>query len=140
MYVVLIDESETKNFNWDGVLNSIAGSQINFIPLSIDISINGLSTENRLRSQRTPTPYKIRVNSCKLIDLVIIELTNNFSASILKFPEKFDHPFSHICIFENIFSESHGFITMAVASCIKETRFNLSLYLINEDRRNCSTL
>ena len=42
---------------------------------AVDFSINGLSTENRLRSQRTPTSYKIKVNNCKLIDLVIrIEL------------------------------------------------------------------
>ena len=37
----------------------------------IDFSINGLSPENRLRSQRTPKPYKIKVNNRKLIDLVI---------------------------------------------------------------------
>ena len=38
--------------------------------------MNGICTENRLRSQRTPTPYKIKVNKCKLIDLVLrIELT-----------------------------------------------------------------
>ena len=35
-----------------------------------------LCTENRLRSQRTPTPDKIKVKNCKLLDLVIrIELT-----------------------------------------------------------------
>ena len=37
----------------------------------IDFSINGLSTENCLRPQRTPTPYKIKVKNCKLIDLMI---------------------------------------------------------------------
>ena len=47
---------------------------------TIDFSINGLSTENRLRSQRTPTPYKIKANNCKLTDLVIkIELTGAIS-------------------------------------------------------------
>ena len=32
----------------------------------IDFSLNGLSTEHHLRS-----PYKIKVNNCKFIDLVI---------------------------------------------------------------------
>ena len=43
----------------------------------IDFSyINGLCKASRLQSQRTPTPYKIKVNNCKLIDLVIrVELT-----------------------------------------------------------------
>ena len=46
------------------------------IDINIDFSINGLSTENCLRSQRTPKPYKIKVNNYKLIYLVIrIELT-----------------------------------------------------------------
>ena len=43
-----------------------------FIKPVIDFSINGLSTEIRLRSpQRIPKPYKIKVKNCKLIDLVI---------------------------------------------------------------------
>ena len=42
----------------------------------IHFPINGLSTESHLRSQRTPKPYKIIVNNCKLIDFVIrIQLT-----------------------------------------------------------------
>ena len=46
--------------------------------------MNGLSTENRLPSQRTPTPFKIKVNICKLIDLVIkIELTSNFNVTLI---------------------------------------------------------
>ena len=41
-----------------------------------DLYINALTTENRLRSQRAPTPYKIKVTYCKLTDFVIrIELT-----------------------------------------------------------------
>ena len=35
----------------------------------IDFSINGLSTTNRLRSQRTQKPNKIKVNNSKLTDL-----------------------------------------------------------------------
>ena len=36
----------------------------------IDFSIHGMSTENLLRSQRASTPYKIKINNYKLIDLV----------------------------------------------------------------------
>ena len=36
-----------------------------------DFSINGLNTENHLWSRWTPTPYKIKINNCKLQDLVI---------------------------------------------------------------------
>ena len=42
-----------------------------FIYSYIDFSINELSTENRLRSQRTAKPYKIKVNNCKLLDFFI---------------------------------------------------------------------
>ena len=42
----------------------------------IDFSINGLCTANHLRSQRIPTPFKIKVKNYKMLDLVIrIELT-----------------------------------------------------------------
>ena len=84
--------------------------------------------EKRTLSQRTTPPYKINVKNCKFIDLVIrIEVTRNFNATILKFSEKFDHPFSHVFIFGNMFPESHGFIAMPVTSCIKDTCSNLSL-------------
>ena len=52
--------------------------KINMLSLCFnkDFSIYEQSTENRLRSQRTPTPYKIKLNNCKLIDFMIrIELT-----------------------------------------------------------------
>ena len=45
----------------------------------------------------------------------------------LKFFEKFDHRFSHVFIFLNVFPESHGFIAMPVTSCINDTWANLSL-------------
>ena len=35
--------------------------------------------------------------------------SSNFNATILKFSEKFDHPFSHVFIFCNMFPESRGF-------------------------------
>ena len=76
-----------------------------------------------------PAPYKINVNNCKFIDLVIrIELSrNNFNATILKFSEKFNHLFSHVSIFGNMFDENQGFIAMPVTSCIKDTCSILSL-------------
>ena len=75
-----------------------------------------ISTENRLRSQWTSTPYKIKVNNDKLINLVIrIQLTlvilmPRFS----NFLEKSDHQFSHVFIFINMFPETHGFVAMLV--------------------------
>ena len=84
--------------------------------------------ENCLRSKRTLTPHKIKVNKCKLIDLVIrIELTlSNFNAKIIKFSEKFHNPFLYFFIFGNMFFESHGFIVMPVTR-IKNTCYNLFL-------------
>ena len=56
------------------------------------------------------TPYTVQ-NLSKLIDFVIrIELTR----AILKLSEKFDHPFSHVFIFGNMFPESHGFVAVPV--------------------------
>ena len=65
----------------------------------IDFSINGQSTQNRLRSQRTPTPYKIKVNNSKFIYLVIrIEL----SRSILML--RFSHFLRNSIIYFRMFS------------------------------------
>ena len=36
--------------------------------------------------------------------------SSNFNATTIRFSEKFDHPFSHIFIFSNMISESHGLI------------------------------
>ena len=40
---------------------------------------------------------------------------------------EFDHPFSHVFIFGNMFPESHGFVAMPVTSSTKDTCSNLSL-------------
>ena len=40
--------------------------------------------------------------------------SSNLYATILKFSEKFDHPFSHVFIFRNMFPESHGFVAVPV--------------------------
>ena len=55
--------------------------------------------------------------------------SNNFNATILKFSEKFYYKFSHVFIFGTMFPESYGFVAMQVTSCIKDTFFNLSLYI-----------
>ena len=56
--------------------------------------------------------------------------------------EKFDHPFSHVFIFGNVFPESHGFVAMPVttASQIHTLYVAIYPYLISEGRRNCSSL
>ena len=97
------------------------------IKYTIGFSIKGLGTENLLLPHRTHTQYKIKVNNCKLIDLVIRINWSNFNAGILKFSEKFDDPFSQFFLFVNMFLESHGFVAMPVTSCIKDACSNLSL-------------
>ena len=77
--------------------------------------------------QPAPTPYKIQINNRKFIDLVMRKTRVIFNATILKFSEKFDHPFSHVIIFRIVFHESHDFVAMPVTSCIKDTCSNLSL-------------
>ena len=52
---------------------------------------------------------------------------DRFGDNILKFSEKFDHPFSHVFIFGNMFPENHGFVAMPVTSCIDDISSNLSL-------------
>ena len=39
----------------------------------------------------------------------------NFNATTLKLAEKFDHPFSHLFIFRNIFAQGRGFDAEVVA-------------------------
>ena len=52
----------------------------------------------------------------KIINLATqIELTLNFNARTLKLAEKFDHPFSHLFIFLNIFAQGHWFVAVKVA-------------------------
>ena len=37
-----------------------------------------------------------------------------FNASTLGFADKFNHPFSHVFIFTNVFLESRGFVAVSV--------------------------
>ena len=92
---------------------------------TIDFSINGLSTENHFRSQRTRTPFKIKANNCKFIDLEIrIELTR----AILMpwFPNFQRNLTTHFRMFlylETCFLR----VTVSLLYCIKDTFSNLSL-------------
>ena len=62
------------------------------------------------------TPYKIKVFNCELLDFGDKNWvnSNNFNVSIFKFPEKFDHLFSHVFLLGNMFSESHGSVAVSV--------------------------
>ena len=64
---------------------------------------------------------------------------SNFNAVTLRFSKKFDHPFSHVSIFGNMFPNSHGFVDMPVTSRSK-IHVPLYTYLISEGRRNCSSM
>ena len=98
---------------------------------------------NRLRQQRTQTPYKIIVKHCKLIDLVIrIELTR---AILMTWFSNFlrnstIHFRMSLYLVSCFLAESHGFVAVPVTSCIKDACPNLYLYLVSEGRRNCLTL
>ena len=85
----------------------------------IDFFMNGLCIENHPLSQQIPTLYKIKVNDIfgnkNQVNL------RNFNAMILNLFLKFNHPFSHVFIFGNMFPESYSFIAMPVTSCIKDT-------------------
>ena len=50
-------------------------------------------------------------------------MSTTFDCTILKFSEKFDHPFSHVFIFGNMLPDSHGFDNVPV------TRSNNSVSL-----------
>ena len=39
----------------------------------------------------------------------------NFNATTQKLAEKFDHPFSHLFIFRNLYAQGHGFDVVTVA-------------------------
>ena len=96
------------------------------------------STENRLRSQLTPTPYKIKINNCKLIDLVIrIELIRaTLMPRLANFSEKFDHSFRMFLYLETCFLR-----VMASLICrlqdVAKIHFPIYSNLISEGRWNC---
>ena len=56
-----------------------------------------------------PAVIIINVNITTLVN------SSNFNATNLKISEKFDHPFSHLFIFGDMFPESHGFDAVPIA-------------------------
>ena len=73
-----------------------------------------------------PTAYQNRVNS------------NNINATIFKFYEKFDHPFSQVFIFGNMFPESHGSLLCRLQA-VSKIHVSIYPYLIS-GLVNCSTM
>ena len=93
----------------------------------IDFSINGLCKENRFRSQRTTTTYKINVYNSKLIDLVIrIKLTQAIlmpgSSNFLRNSIIHFRMFSYL-----MFSESFGYVAIPVTNGTKDAGSDLSV-------------
>ena len=98
--------------------------------------------ENRLRSQRTQTPNKINVNSCKLIDFVIrIEWTRVILRPPLSnFLRNLSSIFACSYIWKHVSWQSR-FRCYAVYQLYQRYMFQfIPIYIISEGRRNCSTL
>ena len=108
------------------------------ITLTIDFSINGLCTENRLRSQFTPNTVQ---NKIELINLVIrIELTR--SILMPRFSNFLGNSIINFPIF--LYVETY-FLRVAVSllcrlQAVSKTLVPIYPYLISEGIRNCSTL
>ena len=100
-----------------------------------------MSTDNRLRSQRTPIPYKIKVNKCKLIDLIIIfELTR--AILMTRFSNFLKNSIIHFRM--SLYLET-CFQKIAVSllcrlQAVSKIHVPIYPYIISEGRRNCSTL
>ena len=76
----------------------------------LDFSINGLCTGGQFKNVNITTDPNTITTLKQVLDLVN---SNNFIATAPRFSEKFDHPFSHVLIFGNMFSESHGFVAVS---------------------------
>ena len=106
----------------------------------IDFSITGLCTEN-LRSQRTPTPQKIKIKNCKFRDWVIrIELNRTILmplfSNILK---------NSIVNFRKFIYLVTCFLRVMVSllcrlQAVLKIHIPIYSYIISEGRRNFSTL
>ena len=105
---------------------------------------NGLCTENRIRSQPTPTSYNKRLNNCKLINFVIrIEInrsilmpraTNFRRNSIIHFR-------MFLYLVTCFFRVTVLFLWYAGQKMYqRHNLFPIYSYLISELIRNCSTL
>ena len=112
-----------------------------FTCITIDFSINGLSTETRLRSQRTPTLYKIKINNCKLVDSVI-RVKLNRAILIIRYSNFLRSSTIHFRII-SYFATCFLRVTVSLLyrlQAVLKMHVPIYSYLINEGRRNCSTL
>ena len=64
---------------------------------------------------------------------------SNFNATIHKFSENFDHPFSHFLYLET-FSLRVTVSLICRLQAVSEIHFSICPHLIREEGRNCSTL
>ena len=82
----------------------------------IDLTINGLRNGGEFTNVNITTDRQPRAKLTQISCFGGAYLVNssNFNATILKFPEKFEHPFLHVFIFGNMFRESHGFVAVPV--------------------------
>ena len=115
--------------------------RLKLITWTIYFSINGLFTENRLRSQRTPTPHKIKVKKCKLIDLVI---RSELTQAILM-PRFSNFQINLIIHFRMFLYLGIGFLRVTVSLLCRlqaVSKLHVPIYpcLISEGRWNCSSL
>ena len=104
----------------------------------IDFSINDLSTENRLWSQRTPTKYKIKLNNCKLINL-LIRIALTWAIVMTQFSNFLRNTTIYLCMF--LYLET-CFLIVTVSllwwlQAVSKIHAPIYPYLISEGTRNC---
>ena len=87
-------------------------------------------TENRLESQQTQTPYKIKVNNCKFIDLVTrIELTE--AILMTRFSNFLKNSIIHFRMF--LYLET-CFLRVTISQAVSKIHAPMYPYLISEGR------
>ena len=105
----------------------------------IYFSRNGLCTENRLRSQRAPTPYKIKINIRKCLNFVIrIALTRAILMS--RFSNFLRNSIIHFRMFLNFETCFLG-VTVSLLSrlqAVSKIHVQIYPYLISDGKRNFS--
>ena len=93
--------------------------QIDFREAFDRINHGGMITGGLIRNRVLSMTWSRGTAHKKLKWIDIFGLANwvsssNFNDTTLRVAEKFDHPFSHVFIFGNMFHESHGFISVPV--------------------------
>ena len=73
----------------------------------MDFSINRLSTGGYFKDANITTDPQHRTKLKQITRAILMP-------RFLFFLKKFYHPFMHVCIFGNMFPESHGFVSVQV--------------------------